>query len=316
MANPFKTIVEQGFFRIVGKRSRLVRSTASRFTETAPRDSGPPSKRVVVVEPGRSFQFYQQHYFSVASWRLIPNVAMIDSRGTLIFETNRYGMKGPEIDTSKKLVAWWGDSVVFGIGRGWVEGLGIGLPGYQFLNGGLEGAPLDLICEIAAEKNRALAIHYNVLFPGWHTIRWPNKVRKLLVRAVDDLPGPILCTVPTSLSPALASTDLSSHILSRIEPALDSSGLVPIGLNQFYFWAGIPYSTKNAQKLLARVQGQNAVVRALARKKGIPLIDLYERFKTDDSRTMRANFFDAGHPRVEAYPALQAAVAEELKHAL
>jgi len=44
----------------------------------------------------------------------------------------------------------WGDSVVFSVGRGWPCLLDRLAPGYQFLNGGIDGDPYKNILRRAA----------------------------------------------------------------------------------------------------------------------------------------------------------------------
>jgi lysophospholipase L1-like esterase len=217
------------------------------------------------------------------------------------FETNSYGFKGPEVDPIRRLVAVWGDSVVFGIGRGWVEDLGQLFAGFQFLNGGLEGDGLENIRKRAIESNEKVKIDFNIVFPGWHSMKSRRKLRSILSSMVDQLPGPILCTVPTSLSERVTNMDLSSYFTA--EP-------------HYAFWGSHKYSIENARKLLHQLRDQNAIVRELARKRGLPLVDLYESFYTDDISKFRDELFDAGHPREESYPKIQMCFREALKSVL
>jgi lysophospholipase L1-like esterase len=56
----------------------------------------------------------------------------------------------------------WGDSVVFGRGRGWPCLLDRLAAGYQFLNGGLEGDLYKNILRRASEFNRRHRVALNV----------------------------------------------------------------------------------------------------------------------------------------------------------
>src|SRR3712207_4517420 len=69
---------------------------------------------------------------------LRPNATFV--RGNqILFETNSYGLRGPEPDAERKLVVIWGDSVIFGLMNDWVTRLSSVLVSHQVLNGGMEG---------------------------------------------------------------------------------------------------------------------------------------------------------------------------------
>ncbi len=264
-------------------------------------------KNVIIYDPQWSMETFQSFYLDRSRKRIKPNVVVLrPPEMTVYFETNSYGFKGPEVDPARKLVAVWGDSVVWGIGKGWVEGLSSYFPGYQFLNGGLEGDPLENICERIAEANyaRGLNIEFNIIFPGWHSRQRPEMVYKLLSLIVKRIPSPVLCTVPTSLSRKTVEIDLTRYFV----PLPDK--------NHYGFWGSTPYSIENARRLLQEIERQNEVTRLVAEENKTPLVDLYSSFYTEDIDRFREDFFDAGHPRVSAYPKIQKIFYEVLKDVL
>src|SRR5260370_40438525 len=97
---------------------------------------------------------------------LRPNLVLVDAEGSVVFEINELGLKGAARDPSRKLAVVWGDSVVFGIRWSWPCLLDGFVPGYQFLNGGIEADPYDNILPPAAEFNPAPAVALNIPNPG------------------------------------------------------------------------------------------------------------------------------------------------------
>ena len=59
--------------------------------------------------------------YKTDDWRLIPNRILLQN-GKPFFQINNIGLKGIKtMWPEKKRVVVWGDSVVFGIGAGWVD---------------------------------------------------------------------------------------------------------------------------------------------------------------------------------------------------
>ena len=264
-------------------------------------------KDVIECDPKWSSEIFQSYYLDRESKRMKPNVVLIQPpEMDVIFSTNGHGFKGAEIDFSKKLVAIWGDSVVFGVKGGWVEGIARYFSAYQFLNGGLEGDTPDNICARAIEKNRELNISYNIIFPGWHDITDPEKTYHLLHKVLSNVPGGILCTVPTSLNEKIVEKDLRSFFTPK-DHSTETS---------YLFWGNIEYSIKNAKVLFTRLLHRNKVVHMVAQERNVPIVDLYSYFHTNSEETLRKDFFDAGHPRISAFPKFQRVFYEELKDVL
>src|SRR5271157_4758361 len=164
------------------------------------------------MDPKWSYEIMQSFYMTRSPLRLKPRVILVRPQDMSVYlETNSFGFKGPDVDSNKRLVAMWGDSVVFGIGNEWVGAVDRCFPGFQFLNGGLEGDPFENIMERASEANQRLKIDHNIMFPGWHARQRPDVLQSLLERAIATLPGPIFCTVPTSLNETVVEVDLSPY---------------------------------------------------------------------------------------------------------
>src|SRR5436190_12716828 len=95
-------------------------------------------RTVHVITEGEAFKSL---YYDRERAALRPNLVIVEPDGSGGFEINEVGLKGDPLDSSRRLAVVWGDSVVFGGGRGWACLLDQFAPGYQFLNGGLDGDP-------------------------------------------------------------------------------------------------------------------------------------------------------------------------------
>src|ERR1044071_6576496 len=110
-------------------------------TEPIPQLSGGTGslRTIHVIDDNSSWGTVQDLYLDKDANCLRPNLTFVNSTGAVAFETNEIGLKGDAIDPARRLAVVWGDSVVFGVGRGWPCLLDDLVPGYQFLNGGIEG---------------------------------------------------------------------------------------------------------------------------------------------------------------------------------
>lgn len=267
-------------------------------------------KNIVVLTPDMPYEFFQSFYLDSSNRKRIkPNVTVVtEPNMEILFETNSHGFKGPEIDFSKKLAVIWGDSVVFGLEKGWVDGISSYFPEYQFINGGIEGDGLDNICERAIEYNKKIEIKLNVLFPGWHMLFDTKKAFSFIEDFVAFVPNPVLCTIPTSLGDRIYCNNISHLFVTE-----KNSG---VNEKLYSFWNDIPYSVEAATELITSLKAQNEMIRSVAKFHKLPLVDLYNYFYTDDLSSFRDKFFDAGHPRIEAFPELQHAFYEVLKNVI
>ena len=110
------------------------------------------------VLPVADTDVLKARYYDREQAALRPNLTFIDATGSIVFETNEIGLKGHPRDPERKLAVVWGDSVVFGSGWGWPCLLDELAPGWQFLNGGLDGDPYSNILRRAVEFNTRYSV--------------------------------------------------------------------------------------------------------------------------------------------------------------
>lgn len=266
-------------------------------------------------------------YFDWETKTARSNLVFVHGDGQVVFETNEIGLKGDPVDASRKLVVVWGDSVVFGAWRGWACLLDDYAPGYQFLNGGIEGDLYDNILRRACLLNRERPVALNVLLPGWHPFDpgplapppppargwWgrkpaapspPQQFRADLTAFLREVPNTVLLTMPTALNPAIADHDLSGYFT----PGDDATA--------FSFCGNIPYSVPLQRRHLDFILERNTIVREVAAAAGVPVIDLWAEFKTTGFNDFRRDFVDIIHMRMRAYPRLAETVFRGLKDVL
>ena len=302
---------------IITNMNTLIPASSSRQTQNTADQL--PNKTVIVRDKAWSMETLHHCLLTYPRLpdplgaRVKPNLTLLRPDGSVFLETNAHGFIGPEVDTSRKLVALWGDSTVAGWGEGWIAGLDEHFPGYQFLNGGINTATINTIVLRAMEVNRCLPITYNVIFAGWNTMRYavPPPLRAVsfrLNRLLDASPNTILCTQPTSLNATIIQNDLTPF-------------LVPSGALRFRagysFWPQMPPTSEYAQALYNSIMQQNALLRDIVAerrrrlKQEVPIFDFYRHFDTEGAEDFRDNFIDAGHVRVEAYPLMRRVFCEE-----
>jgi len=242
-----------------------------------------------------------------------PNIVFIEPTGRVVFEINEMGLKGEPRDPSRKLAVVWGDSVAFGVGQGWPVLLNDFAPGWQFLNGGIEGDRYDNILRRANRCNRRYAVDLNLLMLGWHpfqriprrfTRRPANRhLREHLTAFLEENPNTILLTMPTALNRQIIKRDLS--------------GLFRGGHHEtaFYFY-GDRYSVPIQREVFAYITERNAIAREVCAHLKIPVVDLFEEFSTEPLDDFRRDFFDVVHPRISLYPRIAEAVYRGIKELL
>lgn len=260
-------------------------------------------REVIMQDPSWSSWYSQLLYMNETRTGLKPNVAVYRGSGgdaEFLFEINSDGFKGGEIDRSRKLAAVWGDSVVWGEREGWVAGLNQLFPEYHFINGGIQGDPLENIAARAIEANCRMEISVNIIYPGWHSRRRPSSVRETLDRMIDLVPNAVLCTVFTSLNRKFIARDMS-HVFAAESP--------------FYFFGNWPYSPEAAKKIYSEITAQNDIVREVARERGAACLDLFERFYNEDMNEFKRDFYDVCHLRISAFPKVQRVLSGELLRA-
>ena len=256
-----------------------------------------------------------------------PNLVFVHPDGSIAFETNEVGLKGDPIDPVRKLVVVWGDSVVFGGERSWPCLLDALAPGYQFLNGGLDGDPFANILRRAREFNLRQHITLNLVMLGWHPFvpsrirlrrRWfglhrkPESVphrgnehlRAELTQFLEAVPNTVVLTVPTALNWRIVDRDISSLFVDGPEDV------------RFSFLPKIPYQMAGQRQGLEHITERNAVAREVCARLGVPVVDLYAAFDTENAADFRAHFIDLIHFRPTSYPLVARAVHDAIKDLL
>jgi lysophospholipase L1-like esterase len=250
----------------------------------------------------------QSFYIKDRRIGLTPNLVVVLA-GRKWFETNSWGMRSPEPEPGKKLVAIWGDSVVFGIGSPtWVDLLGEHFQQHQFLNGGIEGSEVDHIVERAIRINQEHKIDVNVLFPGWHPSGPVGSVNttieKVLREGVEKIPNCILSTVPTALNEQILDTDLT--------PYRATADATSESLGKFRGW-GRDLSPSTMKSVYERLLERNAIIRRVAQEREIPLFDWFAAMRTTSLEDFHKDFYDILHPRQKSYAKIAQIWAEGLR---
>jgi lysophospholipase L1-like esterase len=243
-------------------------------------------------------------YYDKHTETLQPDLVFVDPAGSIVFEINEAGLKGEAVDDGRKLVVVWGDSVVFGAGWGWPCLLDSLAPGYQFLNGGIEGDSYANILRRANELNRQRAVALNLVMLGWHPLPDNRNVRSAVSAFLQSTPNTVLLTMPTALNRRIASQDLSCYFTDRGAP------------QRFTFCGNLAYSRELQSIAFDYIVERNQIVRDIARHMGIPLVDLFIEFDTEWLDDFRQDFIDLIHLRPSVYPKIARVVYGGIKDLL
>jgi lysophospholipase L1-like esterase len=264
-----------------------------------------PKIKTVYRMGGLTTTYLQDLYLDRERNWLRPDLAFVDDDGLLLFETNEIGLKGEALDPVRKLSVVWGDSVVFGIGAGWPSLLNSLVPGYQFLNGGIEGDQYEAILQRALRLNRVRPVALNLVLLGWHHIGNNRDLSKNLSITLGEIPNIVLVTMPTALNKNIMEHDLREYFEIPGDYSFHFTGNWPEG-----------YSTELQKRIYAHIRERNAITREVAKAMSVPLIDLYKEFDTSLVPDFRQEFFDFYHPRPSAYPRIAQVVASDLRRLL
>ena len=257
-----------------------------------------PDNKFVVLDSA-NYGLMQRKYLD-ENWTLRPNVSLFQESGDFYFQVNEVGLKGSRLDSTRRQVAVWGDSVVFGIARGWVDLASNNA--ILFLNGGAEGAPATAILDNAIEKNSKITFDMNIFSLGWHSKHDKRLIMKVLQESLK-LPNLAFMTLPYSISLDLAKSDISRHFSTNKDFS-----------ETYLFWGNHRYSVATAKRLVREIQNQNRIMRDFAKKSGIPVLDFEEILVSERTpATFKRSFFDLGHPRPAIYPFLAAKLSEFAK---
>lgn len=276
------------------------------------------------VDPG----LFKMLYIDWDTRALRPDVVFVRDDGSIVFEINEVGFKGDRIDDARKLAVVWGDSVVFGAGYSWPHLMDAWAPGYQFMNGGIEGDPHANILRRATEFNRRHQVALNVLMLGWHlhpmfgfdpqwhrvptipfgrslvrarSVVIPNLgLRRRLTAFLREFPNTVVATLPFALHAGLVEQDLSPSFVHGD----DDTG--------FIFMGHQPYSVDIQRAVWEYVNDRNRIAREVCADLGVRVIDLFEKLNTRPPADYRDVFRDFIHFRVRAYPRVARTVYEGL----
>jgi hypothetical protein len=272
-------------------------------------------------------------YYDREKLSLRPDLTFVDSSGSIVFATNEIGLKGEPLDPERRLAIVWGDSVVFGSGWSWPCLLDPLAPGWQFLNGGLDGDPYSNILRRAGEFNRRYPVELNLLMLGWHDFvparlgaaasrphwfsRWTKapaeiwqphsgneNLRTELTSFLEHTPNTVVLTTPTALNRQIIDHDLSSCLVAGD----DAAG--------FRFLSDFPPRIESQRQLFDHIAERNAIADEVCTRLGIRIIDVFARFGTENAADFREHFYDVLHFRPRSYPLLTQFIYEEIKDLL
>ena len=272
-------------------------------------------------------------YYDPERAALRPNLAFVERDGSGGFEINEVGLKGDPVDPQRKLAVIWGDSVVFSAGRGWPRLIDGHAPGWQFLNGGIDGDPYTNVLRRAGEFNRRHSVALNLLMLGWHPFvpilsapstrrhRWSPLGRRRqseepglrpgnenigadLTRFLEAHCNTVVLTMPTALNPQIIDRDLSSFLV----PGDGETG--------FRFLGNEPYRIEGQRQGFEHILERNAIAREVCARLRIRVIDVFAIFNTENLPDFREHFFDLIHFRERSHPMVAQAVYDGIKDLL
>jgi len=252
-----------------------------------------------VIELPHEHVLAQGFYLEAGRAGLKPN-CVFTKKNRIVFETNSWGLRGPEWDPNKKLVVIWGDSVIFGSIYGyshWVEKLNDKFEDYQFMNGGIEGDGLENIIARATRLNKKTEVNLNILFPGWHPSGLKGSENGQVEEWLDQaLTGSLrinsaLVTLPTVLSSEIVNIDFRPYLFLDSDPGDDAF---------FNAWSNIDPSPESMKEVYRRLIERNQIIRKVAQRHGVNLFDWFEAIRPSSFGEARRIFFDVPHPRPSA----------------
>jgi hypothetical protein len=254
-------------------------------------------------------------YFDPERAALRPNLVFVRSDGSIAFEINELGLKGDPLDPDRKLAVVWGDSVVFSHGRGWPCLIDRLAPGWQFLNGGVEGDPYKNILRRASDLNGRHPVSLNLLMLGWHSFVpswWAENSNSNAITAARTKPGrsrngnedlhaeltsflrrvpnTVVLTIPTALNRHIVDHPLSPYLR---EGDHDSG---------FHFFGDFAREVEGQCEAFAYILERNAIARRVCSELGIRVVDLFAAFDTERVSDFREHFSEVLHLRPRSYP--------------
>ncbi len=261
---------------------------------------GSTARRIVWLEEGQSFddfEQYQQNYLNLATHDLIPSTEVY-SGDRLVHLTNSLGFKGEELVPDRPIIAFFGDSVVQGVGAiSFVDFVRI--EPFQMLNGGVEGSTLEMSVARFQRAREKVDIACAVLHPGWHNLIYGNNNEEHWRAEFEKFSG-----VP-----------LIAHIRLTGDQCSDSvehgyGALCGADYTQIHSVLELKRGREKVRETIARF---NAFQDAFCREHGRPVITLEKLLAPRDMSEVAKHFSDFGHPRPQYYRAIGRTIARQLK---
>jgi len=269
----------------------------------------PPSTRCVFLPEGARFEDfsdYQVNYLNYRSGWLIPNTEVWVGN-ELRMRINSLGCKGVEIEPTRGVIAFFGDSTTFGTNLdAWC--FHVGVPGYQALNAGIEGHDLVRICARYRQLRERVVFDAVVVGGSWHNLVYNDYSERFwsgafeLLRSGDHLTA--LCTLPTAYNEACCARGLDDLIGGRA------------GGKRFSAWKSWPTTPEKTREAFEAVLRYNDFVRGYCARTGAVLIDLFEVWRPTAYDDVAYEFTDPVHARPDLYPRLGRRAYEALVSAL
>ncbi len=257
----------------------------------------PPSPRRVFLPEGARFEDfsdYQVNYLNYRSGWLIPSTEVWVGK-ELRMRINSLGCKGAELEPTRGVIAYFGDSTTFGANLdAWA--FHVGVPGYQALNAGIEGHDLVRICARYRQLREKVEFDAVVVGGSWHNLVYNDHSERFwsgafeLLRSGDHFTA--LCTLPTAYNEACCARGLDDLIAGRA------------GGKPFSAWKSWPTTPEKTREAFEAVLRYNDFVRGYCARTGAALIDLFEVWRPTAYDDVADEFTDPVHARLDLYPRL------------
>jgi hypothetical protein len=281
------------------------------------------NKRVILLPPDYvidDYSAFQSNFMDQKAGRLIPSTDLFIGQ-QLIFSTNSLGCKGEEPD-GRPVVAFFGDSVTQGIN---IDSFcrRVSIPGYQSLNAGIEGSPIERSMEVCLELHAKRPLACAVIHPGWHNLIYGGNSEAFWEEQFDRLSDLPLVAHFTLVA------DMNDEVLERgYQPFFRGAPPAPSRSRKLfakrekadpYFFDDqyspwfLDYADKeqllNFKQQLDRF---NTFIRRYCAERNRPLIDLAPVLAPQTYDEVSTKFFDLIHPRMKSYALIGAEIGRQL----
>src|SRR5215213_3127359 len=124
----------------------------------------------------------------------------------------------------------------------------------------------------------------------WHPHSGNENLDTELTRFLEMTPYTVVLTMPTALNRRIIDEDLSAYLV----PGEDKTG--------FRFIGDIRYQIDGQRQGFEHIVERNAITRAVCRRLGARVVDLFAAFETENLADFRVHFYDVLHFRPRSYP--------------